>query len=104
MKYEKIIVFQILILIGVGCTSLSDKLGTTFQMRRSIDGGRIMLNGSNSWMEAGSRKKANLDMHANCPKGFEIIEEGLMQRPADQGLTGYTHVMEKYMEYKCLSN
>lgn len=102
MKNWKLIFFKVLFLVGVGCASMGDRLGTAFQVRSSKEGGRIMLNGTNSWMEAGSRKKAELDMKENCPKGFEIVEEGLMQRPSDQRLSGYTHVMEKYLEYNCL--
>lgn len=66
------------------------------------DGGRIMLNGSGTWMEEGSKKKADKDMNEKCKNGFEIVEEGLMERPASIQLTGgQTHVQEKYYEFKC---
>lgn len=98
---KTLFVTAFLFLMSVGCASLGDKMGTTFIIKENKDGGRIMLNGNGTWMEAGSRKKAEKDMSKKCPNGYEIVEEGLMERPADVTLSGHTHRMEKYLEFKC---
>lgn len=90
---------------SVECVSMGDSLGTTFIIKSTKEGGRVMLNGTQTWMEEGSRKKADRDMREKCHGIFEIIEEGLMEAPnvAVTGplTTGATHRMEKYIDFKC---
>lgn len=95
------LVICVLCMLFAGCASLGDKMGTTFMIKKNKDGGRIMINGTGTWMEAGSKKKADKDMSAQCPNGFEIVEEGLMERPTEAGLGASSHVMEKYFDFRC---
>jgi chloramphenicol 3-O-phosphotransferase len=89
----------------IACLSLfscaSTGIGATRMMKSTTNGGRIMLIGSGSWMEQNSMKKAVQEMTAKCSQGYEITEEGLMERPADASLAGTTHVQEKYLDFKC---
>lgn len=94
-------VLSILILIMTGCASMSDSVARTFMIKETKDGGRIMLNGTGNWMESGSRKKAESDMNAKCPNGFEVVENGLMQSPEQSPLLEGRHLMEKYLDFKC---
>lgn len=86
-----------------GCATVGESMGIAPLVKSTKDGGRIILNGTGTWMEDGSRKKADLVMKEKCPNGFEIIEEGLMQRPV-MVTTYASFVNEKYLEFKCLNS
>lgn len=92
----KLLMLSLVFMTGVGCA-----IGAARMVKSTNDGGRVMIIGSNSWMEKKSTEMANADMAKKCPTGFDIVEEGLMERPADVALSGQTHVQEKYIEFKC---
>lgn len=88
--------FLLLALAASGCAT-----GSARMMKSNAEGGRVMLIGSNTWMEPNSLKKAELEMSKKCPGGYTVVEEGFMDTPASIQLAGQTHVSEKYIEFKC---
>ena len=94
----KIVILSLVLLTGVGCSTV----GSTRMVKSNPQGGRVMIIGSNTWMEKKSLEMANIEMTKKCPAGFEITEEGLMDRPASVALAGKTHVQEKYPLLKLL--
>jgi hypothetical protein len=92
MKYVLLVALAL-----TGCATGASKL-----MKSNAEGGRVMLIGTGTWMEANSLKRAEAEMSQKCPGGYSIVEEGLMERPSSMvSHTNSTHIMEKYIDFKC---
>lgn len=92
----KLLILSLVVISGFGCATGASKI-----VKQNKEGGRVMLIGSGSWMEPNSMKHAESEMKKRCPSGHEIVEEGLMERPATVAAYGQTHVQEKYIDFKC---
>lgn len=92
----KLLILSIVLMSVFGCAT-----GASQMVKQNKDGGRVMLIGSGSWMEPNSIKHAQAEMNKRCPSGYEVVEEGLMERPAAVAAYGQTHVQEKYIDFKC---